>query len=245
MDGSDYQPASNARMYLALGILVMVVGLIPTMVFVFNPDLPIALGAAALMEALGVALVVMSRNPSVGNPRQETFSVEARGLRREGKEGSSLVAWDQIEGVYIFKSALSSLSTCRVVTRSGETILVDKQIKGHMELADKISQRVTEALLPAAKRNLLDGREIVFGDLRISRSEVSHKGKRIPWSRVGTAGIGYDHRYKTDVFEATEKGHDTVAIRAVLYELPNVEVFREIFGQASLMHGLGRAGVPV
>jgi hypothetical protein len=209
----------------------MAVGAIPALVFVFNPDLPIALGAAVLMEGLGMGLIVGARNRA-GGGAEEAYAAESGGLRRTGKNGSTLIPWSEIAEVYAFHSMLSSHSKARVVTKSGETIELNSSTENHMELARQISEGANVHLLAAARAALRDGREVGFGEVRISRQGVTYKNTAVPWGQVAEAGCGYDHRLKGDVFEVTEKGRSTLSFRVMLHEIPNVEVFQAILAEA-------------
>jgi hypothetical protein len=72
-----------------------------------------------------------------------------------------------------------------IETHEGETVRIPSRVKDSGWLAEKVQEAITELRLPEARAQIRAGREVAFGDLRVSADGLHKKGGDVlPWDEV-------------------------------------------------------------
>jgi hypothetical protein len=103
------------------------------------------------------------------------------------KGGPTAVPWDRIRSV-----VRTPGPGFRIAVGKGQTLELNGEIGGFLELGNLIEERMARSQLPALLEALAAGRTVTFGPVSADRTGIYYREHAIPWLRVLSLSFGLD-----------------------------------------------------
>jgi hypothetical protein len=166
-------------------------------------------------------------------------------LRREGRSALMLFPdqlvrvrpghhetyrWDELE-VYVMRLEVNYVF--RLVAHDGRELRIDNDVSNNLTVGQEVLDRVQRSLRPTAERLLAEGKDVLFGPVRINRSGITYKGETLAWSEAKSVKLGPHPEFGGYlVFWVEAHKRWTRWCSLGLGSIPNFDVFTDIVRQA-------------
>jgi len=188
-----------------------------------NPPPPEALIAVlCVLGGLALTFVCMGLYS-----RSYTLVLFPDALARLGGGVSEVFRWSDVREIYTYLHPFAGKQ--RIVAQDGRKLEIDVNVKDGKELVQTVQQTLFDRMLPAATKAFDAGQTLTFGTLRLDRSFLYYKDKRIAWDQIAKMQFLYNAYTRSIQFEVRTAGTLLLpwcVVRA--QDIPNVDVFKKL-----------------
>lgn len=135
---------------------------------------------------------------SLSRYRGVHYQLAPTGLIIKSKKEQTLLEWKNIDRIWVRNTKskaplkLFYIHHLRMLTKTGKTLQLDRNIKDFSKMEHDIQTAVTSALLPEANQKLNIGEQLRFGEYRISSQGIAYREKSLSWNEVSSISAGVE-----------------------------------------------------